>query len=343
MSAVGPLRLGLLGAANIGRKFTAALAGSPKVSVGAIASRTEARAAAYAAETGIPRWHASYEALLADPEIDAVYIPLPNDMHAEWAIRALEAGKHVLCEKPLALTADQAAAMFAAAARAGRLLVEGYPWLAQPQAARLRALLSEGAIGPVRQIAVSFTAPFSDPANIRLRPENGGGALLDLGSYGVSLLRIVAGAAPLRVSAIADRAETGVDRGMVVALAFADGLTATLNCSFAAAYQRRALIHGATGSLITEFPNHAETAPPPLLLWRGSSAEAGPEVLTPPGVNGFRAEAEAFAEAIAQGPGHWTGATAAESLDIARTLDAIAESARSGAPVTLAPSEDPRP
>jgi len=336
MSHSETLRLGLLGAANIGRQFTAALVGSQKVAVTAVASREAGKAATYAAENGIPRWHDRYEALLADQEIDAIYLPLPNNLHAEWAIRALEAGKHVLCEKPLALKAAEASAMFETARRTGRVLVEAYPWLAQPQTARLRALLAEGAIGAVRQIAVSFSAPFSDPGNIRLRPESGGGALLDLGSYCVSLLRIVAGACATSVTASADWAETGVDRGMVATFAFADGLTATLNCSFAAAYQRQAVIHGTEGSLVTTFRNHAPGPDAePMRLWQGGALTAQPVEMASPGVNGFRAEAEAFADAVRLGTPHWTGATEAESLDIARMLDAVAASARSGTAITL--------
>lgn len=336
MTRMTPLRLGLLGAANIGRQFNAALAGSEKVIVDAVASRGADRAAAYAGENGIPRWHDSYEALLADQGIDAIYLPLPNNLHAEWAMRALEAGKHVLCEKPLALNAAEVAAMFDTARRTGMMLAEAYPWLAQPQTARLRELLAEGAIGTVRQIAVGFSAPFSDPGNIRLRPESGGGALLDLGSYCVSLLRIVAGACATSVTASADWAETGVDRGMVATFAFADGLTATLNCSFAASYQRQAMIHGSEGSLVTTFRNHAPGRDAePMRLWRGGALTTQSVEIASPGVNGFLAEAEAFADAIRLGRQHWTGATETESLDIARMLDAIAASARSGTAITL--------
>lgn len=336
MSDHQPVRLGLLGAANIGRQFAAAVKGSRKVTIAAVASRGAERAAAYAAENGIPRWHDSYEALLSDPAIDAVYLPLPNNLHAEWAIRAVQAGKHVLCEKPLALSAPQVSEILDAARQHDRLVVEGYPWLAQPQTARLRSLLDSGAIGAVRQIAVSFSAPFSDPANIRLRPENGGGALLDLGSYCVSLLRIVAGACATDVRAIADWAESGVDRGMVASLAFPGGVTATLNCSFAATYQRQAVIHGSSGSITTTFRNHAPGAEAePMRLWRGGALTVAAEEIASPGENGFLAEADSFADAIREGAQHWTGANGQESLDIARILDAIAASARDDRAISL--------
>lgn len=330
------LRIGVLGAANIARRFTAAVANSDRVEVVAVASRGVKKAAAFAAECGISRSHASYEAMLADPEVDAVYLPLPNNLHAEWAIKALEAGKHVLCEKPLALGAAEVRAMLAAAEASGCFLAEGYPWLAQPLTAELAGLLASNAIGTIKQVAVSFSAPFSDPTNIRLRPETGGGALLDLGSYCVSFLRLVAGVRPIRVHAVADWSETGVDRGMVATLTFPDGLLATLNCSFAAAYQRTAVIHGESGSLTTAWQNHT-TGPDaePIRLWRGGANKVAQEVISAPFADGFLAEAEAFADAVAKGTTAWTGASAPESLDIALTIDALAASARAGAPVDL--------
>ncbi len=329
------LRIGLLGGANIARQFTAAVSGSEHVSVVSVASRSAEKAAAFARECGIPGSHGSYEALLADPGVDAIYLPLPNNLHAEWAIKALAAGKHVLCEKPLALHADQVRAMFTAAKANNRVLAEGYPWRAQPRTALLSRLLGEGAIGSVKQMTVSFSAPFSDPTNIRMKPEAGGGALLDLGTYCVSFLRLVAGARPTRVHAVADWAETGVDRGMVATLEFPGGMLATLNCSFAAAYQRSATVHGETGSLSTSWQNHTISMPDPIRLWRGGANVVAAEVHDAPAADGFRAEAESFAAAVSTGPAAWTGATAGESLDIALTLDAIAESARTGARVDL--------
>lgn len=152
MTEFSPLRFGVLGTANIVRLFAAGVAASPIATVAAVASRNADKAAAFAAELGIPRWFGSYAALLADPDIDAVYVPLPNDLHAEWAIRAAEAKKHVLCEKPLTLTGREAEAMFAAARAHGVHLVEGYPYMAQPQTLRLRALLAEGVVGRVQTI-----------------------------------------------------------------------------------------------------------------------------------------------------------------------------------------------
>jgi predicted dehydrogenase len=190
--AARPLTLGILGAANIARAFIAAVRGSPKVDVAAVASRDPARAAAFARDNGVARVHATYDALLADPAIEAVYVPLANTLHAQWAIRTVEAGKHVLCEKPLAVSADEARAMIAAARRQGVHLVEAYPYRAQPQMAKLRELLAEGAIGRLRTAQASFGFPLSDPANIRMDTALAGGARMDAGSYPVSFLRMVA-------------------------------------------------------------------------------------------------------------------------------------------------------
>ena len=223
---MNPLRIGVLGAANIARAFISGVAPSKSVVVAAVASRDKAKAEAFARETGLARALGSYEALLADPEIDAIYNPLPNTLHAEWSIRALEAGKHVLCEKPLATTVADTRAMFAAARKAGRHLVEAYPYRPQAQTRKLTELIAAGAIGRVQLIRSSFGVYFDDRSNIRLRPDVGGGALLDAGSYAVSLVQLVTRRRPVRVTATAQMFESGVDRTTVATLEYADGLLA---------------------------------------------------------------------------------------------------------------------
>jgi predicted dehydrogenase len=237
-----PLRLGILGAANIARHFIAGLQGSAKVKVVAVASRDLARAEAFAARAQVPRALEGYDALLADREVEAIYNPLPNSLHAEWSIRALEAGKHVLCEKPLAVTAAEAEAMFAAAAGAGRLLFEAFPYRSQPQTHALARIIGSGEIGRPRAIQAAFGFPVANPANIRLDPALGGGALLDAGSYAVSLIRLLAGEAPRRVSAFARWTERGVDSSLIANLEFPGGLVAQAACSFGTGIYRRALI-----------------------------------------------------------------------------------------------------
>jgi predicted dehydrogenase len=335
-----PLRYGILGAANIARAFTRGVAGSSHASVVAVTSRSAKKAQAFAAELGIPRALPSYEALLADPEVEAVYIPLPNDLHAEWAIKACVAGKHVLCEKPIAIGEADAQAMFDAARRHGVVLREAYPYMAQPQTVELRKLLAEGAVGRVQMITAAFGfrivspegAPLGDAANIRLLPDRGGGALLDAGTYSVSLARIAAGERPLRAQATLRRTQTGVDAAVAATLEFPSGAIAQVNCSMATAAHRHAVIAGDAGVIETGYANHAlpGAATLPLRIRRGVQGTLPMETLDLPAGDGFRAEAESFGALVRTGAG-WTGATEQESLDIAATLAAIAESAPTGA------------
>ena len=337
LPAPGALRIGILGAANIARQFTSGVAPSKLVAVTAVASRDLAKAQSFAKECGIERALGSYEALLADPQIDAIYIPLPNTLHAKWAIRAAEAGKHVLCEKPLATSAADARAMFEAARRHNVHLVEAYPYLAQPLSLKLRELVSAGAIGKIQLIRSSFGVPFSDATNIRLKADGGGGALLDAGSYVISLIRIVAGERPQRVHAVARMGETGVDKTVVATLEFDSGLLAQMACSFSTSYHRHAMISGETGVIETNYLNHPPLGgPPALTIRRGATVATTLETVEAPGGNGFLFEAESFQKLVTRGPAHWTGSTPEESIDIALTLDAIAQSVRSNSAAMVA-------
>jgi D-xylose 1-dehydrogenase (NADP+, D-xylono-1,5-lactone-forming) len=196
-----PLRIGILGAANIARAFIAAVKPSQLVTLVGVASRDLSKAKAFATETGLAKAYGSYEALLADTDIDAVYNPLPNALHAVWSIKALAAGKHVLCEKPLAAGGAEARQMFAAARTADRHLVEAYPYLAQAQTQTVRELVRSGAIGRIKLVRATFGVPFSDPSNIRLSAALAGGALMDAGSYAVSFVRAIMGVRPTRAQA----------------------------------------------------------------------------------------------------------------------------------------------
>ncbi len=182
-----PLRWGLLGTARINRMVIPPLRASAGNRLLAVASRDLARATGYAKEWGIERAHGAYEALLADPEIDAVYIPLPNHLHAEWTIRAARAGKHVLCEKPLALTVAEVDAMGAAARESGVVLAEAFMYRHHPQTLKVKELVDAGAIGPVRFVRGTFSFPLTRPDDVRLRPEWGGGCLWDVGCYPAQL------------------------------------------------------------------------------------------------------------------------------------------------------------
>jgi predicted dehydrogenase len=330
------LQIGVLGAASIARQFIAGVRPSTKVAVTAVASRDVERARRFARETGIARVHSTYEALLADPAIDAIYNPLPNSLHAEWSIRAAEAGKHVLCEKPLATSAREARAMFEAARRNGVQLAEAYPYRAQPQTLKMRELLAAGAIGRLQFVQAAFGFPLADPSNIRMNPALAGGALMDAGCYPVSLVRTIAGERPLRVQAMAGWAESGVDRTLVASMEFASGLLAQISCSFATARHRHAFIAGDAGSIVTTYFNETSAALPPVIeVKRGSGWDAERESVTCAASNGFLAEADAFHDLVVHGRESWIGASIEESIDIAMTLEALAASAHDGDSVEI--------
>jgi D-xylose 1-dehydrogenase (NADP+, D-xylono-1,5-lactone-forming) len=331
-----PLRIGILGAANIARQFTNAIRGSNKVSVVCVASRELAKARSFAHELGIAHAHGSYEALLADPNIDAIYNPLPNGLHAQWSIAAAQAGKHILCEKPLAASSAEAKAMFAAAEQHGVKLVEAYPYRAQPQIIALNNMLRDNAIGNLQTMYASFGFMLTrGPDDVRWKPELAGGALMDAGSYPVSLVRMAAGARPTRVHASAKYTPSGVDSALMGSLEFANGLQAQIACSFGTARHRRTLITGDAGLIETSFQNETVGDTPTIALTRGAGPEGIHEILDFPGVSGFRLQTEAFADLVRGGWAHWPGATPEESIDIALMLEALALSAREGRVITI--------
>jgi xylose dehydrogenase (NAD/NADP) len=334
-ASTSPLRFGILGTAHIARSFVQGVSPSRRVIVSAVASRDADKARAFAKDLGIARHFGSYEALLADPDIDAVYVPLPNSLHAEWSIAAVRAGKHVLCEKPLSATAGEARAMFDAARQHGVRLVEGYPYRAQPQTLKLRELLAGGIIGDIRliQATFGFTLPASD--NIRLDPRLAGGALMDVGVYPVSLAQMIAGTRPTRVHAVAQWSG-GVDRTLAATLQFASGLLAQITCSFDTAPQRQALITGSKGVIETTYMNHTSSAQQAVLKLRvGTDKDAVDSLVQTSPVNGFLAEAESFERLVRAGPAEWSGATPEESIDGMLTVEAMLGSARSGAAVDI--------
>jgi D-xylose 1-dehydrogenase (NADP+, D-xylono-1,5-lactone-forming) len=333
-----PLRIGILGTANIARAFVTGVAAAMEIRMAAIASRDHEAAAQFAREFGIETSFGSYEALLGSCDIDAVYIPLPNSMHAEWAIRAIEAGKHVLCEKPLATSASDARRMFSAADRRGVVLREAFPYLAQPQTIRTRELIGQGAVGKIQLIRASFGLAFSDKSNIRFNPALGGGSLLDAGSY----CRILAQSRAKRVQAVARWTDDALDRTLVATIDFASGVLAQISCSFATAFHRQALIAGDDGVIETDFTNHAWSSGRPIVrLRRGVGFRTPFEVIEVPGTDGFLAETLEFKTLIESKKG-WNGATADESVDISKMLDAMLQSARGdGCWVDIPPNQMP--
>jgi predicted dehydrogenase len=227
-----PLRIGTLGAARI---TPAALIRPARVvddvEVTAMAARDPERARKFAAKHGIGRVHPSYEALLADPDIDAVYNPLPNGLHGVWTVRALEAGKHVLCEKPFTANAEEAEEVAAKAEASGLVVMEAFHYRYHPMAARVRSIIDSGVLGQVRHVESSMCFPLPLPRDIRYRLDLAGGATMDVGCYTIHQIRLLAGREPTVVSAKARLLKAGIDRAMTADFAFGDDCTGRITCS----------------------------------------------------------------------------------------------------------------
>ena len=333
-----PLRIGILGAAKIAGSFMVGAKQSSKVEVVAIGSRDRTRAEAFAQVHGIAR-ACTYDELLADPDVEAIYNPLPNSLHAEWSIAAARAGKHVLCEKPLASTEAEAQAMFAAADAHHVVLVEAFPYWFQPQTLEIERLVHSGAIGAVRTMFAAFGFTMADHGNIRLDAALGGGALMDAGCYPISFVRQVFGTQPERVTAIA-RMDQGVDQTLAATLEFAGGGIAQISCSFATAVHRRAIIVGSAGVIETDYNNHTNRVlAPSYRIKRSLDWHADYESVPVPSEDGFRVEIDAFADLVAGDDRAAIDARRLASLDNARTLDAILASVRRDSPAPVAARE----
>jgi D-xylose 1-dehydrogenase (NADP+, D-xylono-1,5-lactone-forming) len=241
------IRWGILGCARITRRgLVPGIRASRTGTLAALASRDLDTARAWAEEFGVPTAYASYQEILDDPEIDAVYIPLPNELHEPWVTAAADAGKHVLCEKPLARDARQAEAMVEHCRRRGILLMEAFMWRHQPRTLEIRRLVRDNAIGELRLIRSSFSFPI-DPGDWRLDPTRGGGALWDVGCYGVSTARLFAGCEPERWHAAAHFGPTGVDLSLTALFEFPGGLLSAIDCSFEQPFRCRYELVGTRG------------------------------------------------------------------------------------------------
>jgi len=270
----------------------------------------------------------SYEQLLAARDIDAVYIPLPNSLHAHWSIAAARAGKHVLCEKPLALTESEALEMFAAADAAGVVLLEAFPFLFQPQMFQIEQLVASGAIGDIRAVSAFCGFSLGNPQDIRLDAKLGGGALLDAGCYAVSFIRQIVGCRPARVSAAA-RWQGEVDQTLAATLEFDSGVLGQITCSFASGLHRAAIVAGSDGVIETEYQNHTiRSEAPSFRLRRGSDWRTPIETIAVPRADGFHLELDAFVEFIRSGSNDSLARRRAASIDNAWTLAAIHADAR---------------
>jgi D-xylose 1-dehydrogenase (NADP+, D-xylono-1,5-lactone-forming) len=360
------LRWGVLSTANIGRAAVIpAIQHSENGEVVAVASRDEQKGRDFAARSQIGRSYGSYEALLAASDIDAVYISLPNSLHRDWSIKAAEAGKHILCEKPLALNAAECEEMEDAARRHGVVLMEAFMYRFHPQTEKVLALLREGALGEVRLIHSAFSFRVGNPANIRLQPELGGGSLMDVGCYCVNLSRTLAGARPqvvraamhdpagvvlagaqlhvaraamhnptgvvlagqepVEVQATANWGVSGVDVQMAGWLRYEYGLLATFDCALTLERREYYEVGGAEGSLLVPAAFLPGTGDTTIRLRQGRKGES---VLNIGGVDEYRLMVEHFADCVLHGtPLRYEPSEAAANM---RVIEALYRSARNG-------------
>jgi xylose dehydrogenase (NAD/NADP) len=321
-----PVRWGIISTAHINRLVIPPAQASSKVDLVGVASRTQERADAYAAEWGIPRAYDSYEALLDDSEIEAVYISLPNTMHTEWSVRAVEAGKHVLCEKPMDSRPERVAESFDAADRAGKLLMEAFMWRHNPQTKRLRQLLDDGAIGELRVVRSCFGYGLYDTDNIRLRTDVEGGALMDVGCYCVSGSRLVAGE-PEVVTGQQWTGPSGTDWVFAATLRFPGDVLGLFDCGTALPERDELEAIGSEGSLFLDDPWHCNV---PVIEVR---REDGVERIELEPEDSYRLELENVSDAIRGEAELLLGRE--DAIGQARALEALHESATNGAPVTL--------
>jgi predicted dehydrogenase len=300
-----PVRWGVLGCAAIAtRKVVPAMRRAERCDMLAIASRDHARAAASAADLGIPRSYGSYDELLADSDIEAVYIPLPNHLHAEWTLRAAAAGKHVLCEKPLAMTAVEAQSMIDACERSGVALMEAFMYRMHPLWQRVRALVEGGVLGELLAIQAFFSYRNVDPANIRNIAAYGGGALMDIGCYPINVARWLFDGEPDEVVATVRRdARFGTDVLTSAVLDFG-GRHAAFMCSTQIEDDQRVHVVGTEGRLVVEIPfNIPPNRPTRILRAAGGNPPVAPdiEIIDVPAADPYTVQGDAFSAAVRDG------------------------------------------
>lgn len=332
------VKWGVLGNAEIARVCVIpAMQKSRNGKVHALGTRSPERARQVVAENNIARVYGDYDDLLSDPEVDAVYIPLPNHLHHPWTLRALRAGKHVLCEKPLACDAREAQEMVNVAADTGLLLMEGIMYRFHPRSQRIKEMAANGSIGTVCLVRSAFCYPMDKELlesgqNARLKPDMGGGALLDVGCYSVSVARWFLDAEPTQLQAQAVYHPAGVDVHVVGSLQFSGNGLATLEASFISALQQTYTIIGADGAI--ELPHDAfiPWEKDAIFTVRRKDQEVGEQHVTP-GADEYELMVEHFADAVL---GKATLAlTPEESVRNMRVLDALAEAARTGKTIKL--------
>lgn len=332
----GRVRWGILGCASIAEKaLIPAIVRSSNGLLQAVAARDADRASAWAGTHGFVRAHRDYGSLVEDPEVDAVYNPLPNHLHAEWSIRAARAGKHVLCEKPMALDAAEVRDMIAAAEASGVLLMEAFMYKFHPQIERALGLLRSGAIGELRSVQSSFTFTFERGGdNYRWSPGMGGGALYDVGCYTISAARLAFGEEPVSTFARARLDPgTGIDMTASVLLEFPGGRFAMCDCSFESHFQSRLLAVGNAGTLHLDRAFSAKDQDARITIVRGAEAET----IVVPRADMFALMVEHFGDGVLAGTPLRYPASDAEKNMLA--IDAAIDSIRTGHPVKVRPGE----
>jgi predicted dehydrogenase len=333
------LRIGVISTAAIGlKRVIPGIAASQRCRVDAIASRTTARAEAAARELGIPTAYGSYEALLADPDVDAIYNPLPNHLHTEWNLAAIRAGKHVLAEKPLAMNAAEAESVFTEAERNGVKVVEAFMYRTHPTWREVKRLVDAGEIGPLRHVQTFFGYRNLDPANIRNITEAGGGALYDVGCYAINSAILLFGGEPEVIGATIDRhhsidhdgttATFGTDTVTAAVLRFPNG-TATFACATALEHGQWVHIIGEGGRIELWIPfNIPLDMPTYITVAKGGEPPVAPDVrrIEFAVADQYATQADAFAAHVLDGEP--PAISPAESLATMRTIDAVFATAR---------------
>jgi len=332
------VKWGVMGNATIGRRCVMpAINKSVNGALHALATRSPEHAGEVAGENRIEHIYDSYDALLMDPEVDAIYIPLPNHLHRPWTLKALKAGKHVLCEKPLACNANEAREMASAAKDAGLVLMEAFMYRFHPRSRRIKQMVAEGSIGTPCLVRAAFCfrmreKDWVNADNARLKPEMGGGALLDVGCYGVSVARWLLGAEPTQVQAQAVYHSGGADVHLVGSLSFADSSLATFEASFVSALQQTFTVVGREGAI--ELPHNAFVPweKDAVFVLRRYDEETGQEYVIP-GADEYRLMVEHFADAVVAKSELIYPLE--DSIGNMQVLDALAQAARTGKTVKL--------
>ena len=323
------LNWGLLSTARINRSLIPPLQVSKRNHLLAVGSRTQESADAYAKEKMIERAHGSYDALLTDPDIDVIYNPLPNHLHAEWTIKAVEAGKHVLCEKPIALNVDEVDAIKAAAKKHGRVVAEAFMYRHHPQTLKVQEMVRSGSLGTLKLIRGSFGFHLQNDKDIRLVPEMGGGSIWDVGCYPISYARTIVWESPLEVFGTQVTGPTGIDLTFAGQMKFANNVIAQIDCSFDIPIYWGVEILGSHASLKIPSPFKPQVNEK-LYLTRDDNTE---EIIVK-GQELYIGEVEDMADAILDGKD--TLVSLNDSRENVAVISAFLESARLGKPVSVA-------